>query len=230
MSASLSARSVTPELLDTLPAGDPRAIRSRRDLVLVNALMGNARAMAAALRAGKPRRIAELGGGSGRVLANVAQGLRVRGPVEAAIVDLNPCVDDVARKRFARMEWRVAAVRSDVFAWLDAQPDGAYDAMVANLFLHHFDDAALRRMLGLIARKSRAFVACEPLRTRFAERAAHLLPLLGCNEVTRHDAVVSVRAGFIGREISALWPARGWTCEERRWGLFTQRFAAKADA
>jgi SAM-dependent methyltransferase len=230
MSASLAARSVTPEWLDTLPAEDPRAIRSRRDLVVVNALMGNARALASALRAGKPRRIAELGGGSGRVLANVAESLRAREPVEAVIVDLNPCVDDVARQRFARVHWHVASVRSDVFAWLEAQPEGAYDAIVANLFLHHFDDAALRRMLGLIARKSRTFVACEPLRTRFAERAAYLLPLLGCNDVTRHDAVVSVRAGFRGREISALWPARGWTCEERRWGLFTQRFVAKVEA
>ena len=36
-------REVEPEILDGLPAGHPDAIRSRRDLRLVNALMGNQR-------------------------------------------------------------------------------------------------------------------------------------------------------------------------------------------
>ena len=35
------ARRVDPEWLDELPAHDPRAQRSRRDLVRINALMGN---------------------------------------------------------------------------------------------------------------------------------------------------------------------------------------------
>jgi hypothetical protein len=45
--------------------------------------------------------------------------------------------------------------------------------------------------------------------------------------VTRHDAVLSVRAGFAGRELSALWPsADGWKLEERRAGLFSHLFVA----
>ena len=43
-------RRVEPELLDELPASDPRAVRSRQDLRRVNAWMGNARIMARALR------------------------------------------------------------------------------------------------------------------------------------------------------------------------------------
>jgi hypothetical protein len=43
-------RRVESELLDQLPANDPRAIRSRRDLTRVNAWMRNAACVASALR------------------------------------------------------------------------------------------------------------------------------------------------------------------------------------
>ncbi len=52
-----------------------------------------------------------------------------------------------------------------------------------------------------------------------------LLPLIGCNRVTRHDAAVSVQAGFTGAELTALWPA-GWRITESAAGLFTHSFIA----
>ena len=229
------ARVVTPEILDALPPEDPRAIRSRRDLVVVNALMGNARGIASAIHGSAPLRapagdaglrLVELGGGSGRLLAAVARRLRVPRPVEATLVDLNPCVSPETRDKLHACGWKLQATRADVFEWL-ASREAPCDVIVANLFLHHFEDDALRRMLQLVARRARLFVACEPLRSGFAEFGARLLPLLGCNDVTRHDAVVSVRAGFRGRELSALWPAGGWSLEERRRGLFTHRFVAQ---
>jgi len=46
--------------------------------------------------------------------------------------------------------------------------------------------------------------------------------------VTRHDAVVSVRAGFRGGELAALWPrGEGWTIEERARGPFGHAFVAR---
>jgi SAM-dependent methyltransferase len=228
-----AARVVMPEILDALPPEDPRAIRSRRDLVLVNALMGNARALASALedpgrsrvsRADATLHVLELGGGSGRLLASVAR--RV-GPcrVEATLVDLHPCVAPETRARLQARGWKLQVAQVDAFDWLAASHE-TYDAIVANLFLHHFEDAALRRLLQLAARRTRRFIACEPRRSRFAEWGAHLLPLLGCNDVTRHDSVVSVRAGFRDRELSASWPGEGWLLREGRHGLFSHRFVA----
>ncbi len=43
-------RRVTGELLDELPPADPRAVRSREDLLRVNGWMGNQGIMARALR------------------------------------------------------------------------------------------------------------------------------------------------------------------------------------
>ena len=237
-----AARVVTPEILDALPPEDPRAVRSRRDLVLVNALMGNARGIAAALKenvpgtfsgvdenvpgtfSGGPFRIAELGGGSGHLLAAVARRMPA-GRVDALVVDLHPCVRAETRERVKARGWALKTLQADVFEWLAAS-DAPCDAIVANLFLHHFEDAALRRLLRLAAARTRFFVACEPLRSSFAEFGARLLPLLGCNDVTRHDSVVSVRAGFRDHELSALWPSDGWALKEDSHGLFTHRFVA----
>jgi hypothetical protein len=52
--------------------------------------------------------------------------------------------------------------------------------------------------------------------------------LVGCTDVTRHDAVVSVRAGFVSGEISRAWPQDGaWRIEDRPRGLFSHLFSAR---
>jgi len=57
---------------------------------------------------------------------------------------------------------------------------------------------------------------------------SRLLRLIGCNRVTRHDAPISVRAGFTGQELSQLWPAgQGWLLEERPAGWFSHLFIAQ---
>jgi hypothetical protein len=43
-----------------------------------------------------------------------------------------------------------------------------------------------------------------------------------------HEAVVSARAGFRGKELSALWPAADqWELDEQGAGLFSHRFIAR---
>ena len=56
------------------------------------------------------------------------------------------------------------------------------------------------------ARRADALAACEPRRSRFALAASHLIFFLGANAVTRNDGVLSVRAGFVERELGAAWP------------------------
>jgi hypothetical protein len=118
-------------------------------------------------------------------------------------------------------------VANDVFAWLE-QPFPAVDMMIANLFLHHFSDELLKALLRLAAARTNLFIACEPRRSPFALTASRLLSLIRCNVITRHDAVVSVRAGFVGRELSARWPADNqWQLSEQSAGWFSHCFIAK---
>jgi hypothetical protein len=94
--------------------------------------------------------------------------------------------------------------------------------------LHHFSEDALRTLFANLAARVGFFAACEPRRSPWVLTASKLVRLIGCNDVSRHDAVASVRAGFMGRELSALWPQDGaWKLTEERAGLFTHCFVAE---
>ena len=136
---------------------------------------------------------------------------------------------------YAAAGWRAETLNTDVLAWAGADADTVprWDVVVANLFLHHFEGKALRRVLGACAERADALVACEPRRSRFALAASHLVVFIGANAVTRDDAVLSVRAGFAAGELSAAWPgtAGAWRLDEYDDGLFTHCFcAARAPA
>jgi Methyltransferase domain len=222
-----SLRRVEAEWLDELPAHDPRAQRSRRDLVRINALMGNARIVAREIERELPAgfaSIAEIGAGSGAFLAQLAATL-ARRDVVAHLVDRQDVVAPKARASLASRGWMAKTQQRDAFEWLAETP--SIGVIVANLFLHHFEPARLAAMLALVATRTRVFVACEPRRSSFALAGARLLGAIGCNDVSRHDAVVSVRAGFAGTEISSLWPGSGeWTLREFPRAPFSHVFVA----
>lgn len=225
-------RHMEPEWLDELPGDDPRAVRARRDLRLMNRIMGHARIIAGALRSNlkltSTPRIAELGAGDGTLLLRIAAGARWRKGAEIVLVDRQPVVDADTVDRYGGAGLRMNVCSADVFDWLQ-RGHGAYDAVIANLFLHHFDDDGLRRLFALAASRAGLFVACEPRRARLPLAGSHMLGLIGCNDVTRHDAVLSVRSGFAARELTALWPeSGGWALEERRAGLFSHLFVARS--
>jgi hypothetical protein len=149
--------------------------------------------------------------------------------VELALVDMQPVVDAAVLERYRALGWMPEVIRADVFDWLADGPASGKEApiIVANLFLHHFDGQRLNDLLLAVAAQARAFVCLEPRRSSTALFGSRLLGAIGCNDVTRHDAVVSVRAGFGDGELSALWPRdSGWELREGKAGLFSHRFVA----
>jgi Methyltransferase domain len=229
-------RTVMPELLDELPPEDPRAVHSRRDLRLVNRLMGNADIMARVISKARARSsadpcsIIELGGGDGTFLLELARrAAPALGPARAILVDQQSLVTPSTRSALEALSWPVEMVRGDVFDWLEHRSAIRADVIIANLFLHHFDNHRLSSLLRLSAQRTRLFAACEPRRSHGALGAASLMGVIGCNRVTVHDARVSVRAGFRDGELSALWPrAGGWTLTDAKAGRFTHGFVASA--
>jgi SAM-dependent methyltransferase len=223
-------RMVSPEWLDELPVHDPQAIGSRRDLRRLNFWMRNAHAMRPVLlemfRASPPHRIAELGAGDGAFALRLARLLAPSWPgAQLILVDRRPSISDQTKTAIEELGWSVEIITADVFTWLPSQT--SVDAIIANLFLHHFEGERLRSLLALIAQRSRALVACEPRRCASALAMGKLVWMLGCNSVTRHDAPISVRAGFRDCELSGLWTAARWNLREKRAGLFTHLFAAR---
>ena len=231
-------RVLEPETLDRLAPDDPVAQRSRRDLRRVNAFMGARgileRSMTRALHgrdtASRSLRVLELGCGDGRQMLGVAEHRGARWPsVQLDLLDRQPIVDVATIAAYAAAGWQARPLVADVLDWASqAGEDERWDVVVANLFLHHFNGESLRRVLAGCVSRADALAACEPRRSRFALAASHLIFFLGANAVTRNDGVLSVRAGFVGRELSDAWPGAqdAWRLDEYDDGLFTHCFCA----
>jgi SAM-dependent methyltransferase len=226
-------RSLHAELVDDLPADHPGAIQSRRDLRRINTLMGHVGILARALKKAfphqPPSRILEIGAGDGEVLLRIARRLSPRWhEVDAVFIDLQDLLRDQAKADFAELNWGARAVAADIFQWLNDTASEKTDVILANLVLHHFSDAQLTTLFLAASKKAEAFIAVEPRRDAWSLFFARSLALIGCGPVTCHDAPLSVRAGFVGRELAALWPRDGkWELTERRTGLFSHLFIAR---
>lgn len=230
----IELRQVHAEWLDSLAPGDPLAIASRRDIRRINRLI----ATHALLRAPLDRilcgatsnRIVELGAGEGLTLLQLARHHGRNWPkVRLELLDMQPVVSARTLAGYRDLGWDVEVIRADVFDWLARPASGAAPVIVANLFMHHFEGERLRALLQGIAARASAFLCCEPRRSRTALAFSRLLGVIGCNEITRHDAMVSVRAGFNAQELSALWPhPDAWILRECAAGLFSHRFLAEA--
>jgi len=181
-------RTIQPELLDSLPPHHPDALHNRRNLRQLNALMGNFRWFAAALpkllRPGE--RSLELGAGDGALGVALA---RTGAPVDG--LDLWP--------RPARWPREAAWHRADLRSFAGY---AGYDVVFGNLIFHQFSGPELAALGTALGRTARVIVACEPARRRhFQWLLRGVGPLLRANYVTRHDAHVSIAAGFVGDEL-----------------------------
>ena len=193
-------RTLQPELLDSLAPDDPAAQHSRRDLRIVNRIMGNERWFVQELRRRlRPAELVlELGAGSGEMgMALSAAGLALDG------LDLWPRPP----AWHYQAEWHRADLRTFVrFA--------EYSAVMANLTLHHFNSNELA-VLGAKLIGARLIVVSEPARRRWSQALfAALGPLFGANRVTLHDARVSIAAGFRRDELPC---ALGLTADRWNW-------------
>lgn len=228
-----SCRVVEAEELDELTAEDPRGLRSRRDLGRVHLVMRSIsnlqRALAELRLLAPPRRILELGAGDGSLLLRFARAQRPHWKdVEITLLDRVDLASEQTSAAYRHLGWRVAWRRADALEWAVSAEPRSYDLCFASLFLHHFEPAPLALLLRAVAAASDAFVACEPRRSTIARLGSRLIPLLGASEVTRHDAVKSVAAGFTGRELSDAWfgAAGDWRLVEFPAPPFSHCFAA----
>ncbi len=199
----MNVRVVDPELLDGLPPAEAAARRSRRDLRWINFLMGNERWIMRSLRTegGLVSGCAEWGAGTGELTAKIA---RAHPQARVMACDLLPPPPGLP----SNVEWR----QGDLLQGAEPLAGGV---LVMNLFLHHFEGAALAALAARCLTFD-ALVINEPLRARWPHLLGWLLwPLI--NEVTRHDLHVSLRAGFAPGELPALLrlDGRGWQWHEQ---------------
>ncbi len=195
-------RLIIPEILDSLDPADPRAIRSRADLRLIDWYLGNTRWLVRQLKAQSPAldRILEIGAGEGRLCCRIQEAL----PQSSVTgLDLIARPDNLS----SNIQW----IRGDFFQSL-RQLDA--DACVGSLILHHFSNETLRD-LGQQLRSYRVIAFCEPQRSRVPQLLSGLSSF-AMSEVTRHDMPASIRAGFRRGELVSLLglDPRSWKISE----------------
>jgi len=225
------ARHVEEEWLDVLPADNPQAMGSRRDLRFVNNLMLSAHIVGRAIDAYStlpPRRVLEIGAGDGTWMLSLVRRFAPPGAGRyITLLDRQDLISGQTHAGFSGLGCEVESVTGDVFACFASGKLSSYDLILANLFLHHFTFEDISRLFVMLARSTRLFIACEPRRARTPLLMSRLLGAMGCNATTCHDAVVSVRAGFRGDELSRCWPrAQGWRLEEHAAWPFSHCFVA----
>jgi SAM-dependent methyltransferase len=187
-------RLIEPEILDEQTP--EQAAPSLRDLVRINKFLGGHEVLRQSLRraVGKSQRFhfLDVGAGSG----DAADIVRSLWP-EATTVSLDYRLHHVRSAPGAR-------VVGDAFQ-LPVRA-ASFDVVYCGLFLHHFTDESIVKLLAAMREASRQWVIVNDLERHVL--AYWFLPatrwLFGWDPITLHDGPISVQAAFTATELKAL--------------------------
>lgn len=203
------------ELLDRPGVPRTELAENLADIARLNRL-GATRALLAHLapffarhRGPAPLRVLDLGTGGGDVPAAVVRWARARGRrVSVLALDLQPEVLACAGAA-ARDLPEVRLVAGDALQ-PPVRRDGV-DVALCSLTLHHLPEAAVVRLLRLMADVARlGFVVSDLRRSRLAYAAAWLTTrLISKSRLTRHDGPLSVLRAYTREELARLAGAAG---------------------
>jgi hypothetical protein len=227
----LTGRRLTPEHMDDPHATREEQAVALKFLRRVNARLGGARAAIGHLRrwskdwmheriidAGIPSpqpspippqgrgriRILDVGTGSADIpLAIVRWAKRAGHDVHITAIDRHPVTCELARE-FIREQGesdRITVVQADALRLMDMFQPGSFDYAHAGMFLHHLHDVEVMTVLAMMDRLTVRGIIWNDL-VRAPLPRLLLCPLLvGAPPKLRHDAIVSVQAGFKKREV-----------------------------
>jgi ubiquinone/menaquinone biosynthesis C-methylase UbiE len=198
------------ELLDLGEGTDEDVARNLADLRRINRFLGGRRVVLDALTALvadanlRELSLLDVGTGSADIPGAVADWCRSRGIAgNVTALDLSERNLRIARHRLGVNEG-VQLVRGDSLSLPFA--DRSVDVITASLFLHHFEDADVVRLLADFARVARrAVIVNDLVRHLVPYWFARLTgPLLATSYLTRYDGPASVLRGFTVREMAGL--------------------------
>ncbi len=164
---------------------------------------------------GQPRRVLEVGPGTGAVTTHIVRRLGPRDQFD--LVELNDSFVELLRRRFAEEpEWRSVAERTRILhqPLEEVVEQGTYDVIVSGLPLNNFAAASVEQILAAFATLARPggtlsffeYVAVRPMRAVFAgadERqrlrdiGRLLKGLLGKGEIRRECVLVNVPPAWV---------------------------------
>lgn len=192
--------------------------------------------------ADRPITLLDIGTGSADLpVAAVLWGRGLGFDLRVTAIDVHPTTLELAGDYIREQERRHPAAggqrplseaitlhRHSALRLMDHFKAGSFDYVHAGLFLHHLPEIEVLTVLRIMDRLSRAGLVWNDLvRSRVGLATINLLTL-GMPRIIRHDATVSVRAGFSRAEALDLATRAGITRPAYRWSLLTHRFTVFA--
>ncbi len=198
----LRERSDQFEIMDDMTMSGPELRRTLDLLASINLWLGGntltldgIKSMLKTQAAGKTIRIVDLGCGNGDMLRKLHRFGKDKGySFELVGVDANPNSVAYARELSSGLEnltFETLNIFSDEFVEMD------YDIAIATLFMHHFSDEEITKLVSGLQRKSTIGVLINDLhRSELAYALFWVISLFFRNEVARNDGLVSIRKAF----------------------------------
>ncbi len=221
--ASFRERSDAPELMDdlTLPEADLRAALA--DLKRVNMLLGGHQAGIAGLRpflsmkTKAPCHILDIGCGDGEFLRHLQRYCAKKG-FRARLTGWDRNAESLqAGRDMVTSEAPITYELRDVLEFPEL-PQGEF-VIICNLFLHHFRDEEILKMLGHWSRSN-----CKAIVINDLDRnplAYSLFRLFGAifmkSKIAMHDGLVSIQRGFRRSELEGFGRSLGIGSGTIRW-------------
>lgn len=205
------------ELLDAGEGTDDDVRRNLADLRRINRFLGGTKVVLRAVQSIVERddlkqvSLLDVGTGSADIPTAVARWCDELGiKSHVAALDISERNLRIARTRLG-IAGDVQLIRADSLALPFA--DRSFDFVSASLFMHHFQDDDVVRLLAGFARvASRAVIVNDLVRNLIPYYFAKLTgPILATSFLTRNDGPVSVLRGFTAEELSGLARRAGLT-------------------
>ncbi len=229
-----------PELMDAPDADRGELSRALGFIRWVNHSMGGSAALIRWLDlwskgwpTGKPMTLLDVATGSADVPIAARVWARKRGlDLRITAIDLHPTTLDLAREYLSASDPKLAEgvelVAADALEMVDRFGIANFDVAHAGLFLHHLSEINAMNVLRQMDRVSRVGLVWNDLvRSRAGFAAIHAMTI-GAPEMVRHDARVSVRAGFTKREALDIAHRVGLHDPTYRWNLLHHRFTVSS--
>ena len=183
---------------------------SLRDIERANRWLGGAAPVRSAIFSLQPRTVLDVGCGSADIaLALVKDARRAGRELAVTCLDISDQMLQIAQAR-TRNDPALSFVRGNG-AQLSFE-DGAFDVVMCNLALHHFNPQEAVSLLAEMRRVSRMTpLLCDLRRSRVGHLGAWLFSrLTTTNRLTRHDAPLSVLRAYTPHEALRLAEYADW--------------------